>query len=446
MFSPRDIVYSGIFLDEASKKTLLEKVPAVHKNIFAHHLTVKYRPTSQDIFSYEPGKEYDLEVRGAVKDGKGQAVIIKNIETENPVSHITISTAGDTKPNYSNDLIKTAPVENIETFSIKGKYGFFCDGPYVYEFPQYNISTIQIPTRPQPDTLISVFLLKKYASSIFKNLDDAKIVCNPIFPKGETFESLLQKGTLAIDFEQSLFDHHNKDFSTAAEAGAAWCNIGKNKEIQKLLEFAKRSEEGKGTISVDALDKMFGLDGLIMALNRANEKDPKRVFEIVGPVLEGHLKDLRDKLVVTPALWAELLSTGKAKLITCRTNIGNSKIVFAESDSQTLPGFVRSYQGEKCELFVQRLSSGHVNLLSKANNNIDLSELAAIIRHAESLMRKRPIESEDFRKEGRVESVPEWYYDKVTNSILNGGRNAGDVEATLIPWASFEALVRKSFE
>ncbi|HZS43266.1 MAG TPA: hypothetical protein VFA52_03575 [Candidatus Paceibacterota bacterium] len=446
MLSPRSIVYSGIFLTEDSRKILLEKIRPLYENIFAHHVTVKYRPNSEEIFNFQPGKEYELEIVGVASDGKSQAAVIKGFKTESEVTHVTISTLGETKPNYSKDLLKSAKIENLKPFKIKGKYGFFCDGPYFFEFPTFNISTVQIPTRPQPDTIIALFLLNEYASSIFQGIDSAEIKCNPIFPKDETFESLLQKGILTIDFEQSIFDHHNKDFSTASESVAEWCNIRKNKEIQKLLEFAKRSEEGKGTISSDAIDKMFGLDGLIMALNRVHFADPKEVFRIVEPILAGHLRDITEKLINTPVVWAELLTNGKGKIIKCHTNIGNSKIAFAESDSQNLPGFLRSYQGERCDLFVQKLSSGHINILSKANNNLDLSKLAGIIRQAEALIQKRPINSADLRQAGRLPEIPEWYYDKITNSILNGGRNVGDVKPTSISWGSFEALIKKSFE
>jgi len=102
-------IYAGIFLDKMDKQRLLKAFPPVHPQIFADHVTLKFRddPTgSVDVSEFPIGKTVALKVVGIATDDKAQAVLVQfsGVKTDR-VPHITISTVTGTNPQYSNELI-----------------------------------------------------------------------------------------------------------------------------------------------------------------------------------------------------------------------------------------------------------------------------------------------------------------------------------------------------
>lgn len=306
-----------------------------------------------------------------------------------------------------------------------------------------NISEIQLPTRPQVDTLIALFILREFAKDKFKGLDEAKIIINPIIDSDTNFEKELEKGTLIIDLGDSPFNHHNTNYPTASSAAAAFVQKLDDPALQKLLKIAERSDkEGKGTLSEDPLDRAFGFDGFVMTLNKVHQTNPHVVIDSMMPLIEAHYAEQYKQHVGLPELWKKLLHEKKAEVYTIVFNGRRVNIAFFESEDSSLPGFLRAYKGEKCELIVQRLPSSHVNIMTKMNNGLDLKPLAILLRRSELVLTKKPtLPIEELSKSGRIPEAPQWYYDTVTNSLLNGGLNPQSISPTNIPWQSFKPLI-----
>ena len=104
--------YTGVFLDHASHERLVSwwdehvKVP-LHAKTFAHHMTIKFRPTAEEIEALPLGEQATLHVVGWAADDKGQAVLVapQGIESVKQHPHITMACAPGTSPVYSNDLL-----------------------------------------------------------------------------------------------------------------------------------------------------------------------------------------------------------------------------------------------------------------------------------------------------------------------------------------------------
>ena len=83
-------------------------------------------------------------------------------------------------------------------------------------------------------------------------------------------------------------------------------------------------------------------------------------------------------------------------------------------------------------MVVQKMQTGHTNFLTRPTKRVDLRYLAATIRRAE-LMRSgnaKLLSMVILTKEGKVDDVPQWYFDPATNSLQNGGINTSQVRAT----------------
>ncbi len=98
----------AVVLDEKSVNSLKEVIPPIHKKLFYHHMTIAYMPSDIIYKKYEDriGKHVELNITGFCFDDKGQAAIVETNLSENKVPHITLSCEENTKPVYSNNLLK----------------------------------------------------------------------------------------------------------------------------------------------------------------------------------------------------------------------------------------------------------------------------------------------------------------------------------------------------
>ena len=103
---------------------------------------------------------------------------------------------------------------------------------------------IVLPTRSQPDTIVGIFLLKKFGENRFPGIRDAVIDFWQVVPPGETDESLNKNGVILIDLGGGKFDHHGrKPQTTASNLIAEHLGIKENPSLVKLLEYAERDRK-----------------------------------------------------------------------------------------------------------------------------------------------------------------------------------------------------------
>ena len=145
--------YEAIFLDEESinliHKLETNKLDRVNDEI---HLTIKYKPDSNEIFNELIGQEFELYLIGYGNDGinAGFEVELPNNlkpyyinydeedNTKIKIPHITSSLAIDAKAMNTKNLTFT----KLPTrYTVKGKFGFWIedeDGTEYLSFNKYN--------------------------------------------------------------------------------------------------------------------------------------------------------------------------------------------------------------------------------------------------------------------------------------------------------------------
>jgi hypothetical protein len=308
---------------------------------------------------------------------------------------------------------------------------------------QHNL--IVLPTRAQPDTIVAIFLLKKLGEEKLPGISEAQVAVWQQMPEGQTEEEVSAQGTILIDIGGGTFDHHSKEpRTTASELVAEFLGVREDPAITKLLEYTRRDDFfGKGTVSEDPLDRAFGLSGLIANLNRKYVGEHAKVVEIVLPLIDAHYAEEFRRTKELPEEFDKKLKEGKVEMFTVRQRDKNLKCVYIDSESASMAGFLRSQNGGRFDVVVQKLSSGHTNILTRPTKKVDLRMLAAIIREAE-LMKKGVTHMPDVRTlamPGKIQEVPEWYFDPATNSIQNGGLNPTSITATQIDREEMVQLV-----
>lgn len=297
-------------------------------------------------------------------------------------------------------------------------------------------SRIILPTRPQPDTLVAIFILKTFGEYKFSGISQAKTDFLALLPVGKKEEDYGKEGVVLLDIGGGRFDHHGKEEKmTTSTLIAEYLGVKNDPALSKLLQYTERDDFfGKGTISNDPLDRAFGLSGLITALNKNFDKNPERVVEIILPLIEAHYKEEVRRTKELPEEFENKRKNREAEIFEVKQGDKKLKVIIIESVNTSMPGFLRSKLGGAFDVVAQRMSSGHVNILTRPTKRIDLRSLIITLRLEEMRLAGDEVYA-DLRKlssTGRLEEIPEWYYDPATNSILNGGMTPKDIPATKI--------------
>jgi len=304
---------------------------------------------------------------------------------------------------------------------------------------------IIIPTRPHSDVIVAIFLLIKFGEFKYPGVKNAIIDTWQELPAGDTSLSLEEKGVLLLDIGKGKFDHHNTN-KNLSQLVAEDLGILADTSIKKILYYAERDDKyGKGTISSDPLDKAFGLSGLVAALNKTI-KDPQEVVRIILPLIEAHHIEETRRTQELPKEFEEKLKEGKAKVFQVKQGKKDLKVVILESDNLSMAGWLKSSNGLKADVVCQRNSEGFTNVITKPLKNIDLRWPSAYLRKAEAELRERKLfcSTFDLMKPGKIEGVPEWYYDTATNSVLNGGASPKGILPTAISLETIIEILKES--
>lgn len=297
------------------------------------------------------------------------------------------------------------------------------------------ITHIVLPTRPQPDTIVAVFLLQQFGEELFPGVASATVTVDP--------KAVPKDGLLLIDVAGGEFDHHGTD-KCAAELVAAKLGVLENPELRQMIAYARRDDmKGQGIISKDPIDRTFGLSGLIASVNKQYPTDADRVVRTILPLLEAQYKNAYEHYVALPNEIQRLKSQKQFHEHTLHTPIKNIKIAFIESDHVGVPGYLRSNTGGNYRVVVMKRSSGHVNIITKQNPKLDLSYLTALIRLQELETQGASLEhpKKSLYGTGTHEQVSWWYYDPMTNSMLNGGVTPDQVPPTAIQWDMLQEII-----
>ncbi|GEM_PF-1081972 len=307
------------------------------------------------------------------------------------------------------------------------------------------IKKIILPTRPQPDTIVAIFLLKHFGEDFFPGISEAEVESWQIVPEKKSVDELEQEGNLLLDIGHGKFDHHGRaEKITASDLVAEELGIKSDTAITKLLEYARRDDfYGKGTLSNDPLDRAFGLSGLVAALNKTYVGDPGKVVELVLPLIDVHYREEVRRTKELPEEFKTKQNAGEVDEFQVDQRDKKLKVAVLVSENASLPGYLRSQQGGRFDVVAQWLPSGHVNILTRPAKRVDLRSLAVLLRMEEA--NRAGIElnmsPKDLSNSGRMAEIPEWYYDPATNSIQNGGINPTEIKATLISKSDFRKIL-----
>ena len=295
--------------------------------------------------------------------------------------------------------------------------------------------------RLQVDAVVACFLLKYFGEERFPGISDAQYLFFVDIPRGKSVVELEREGHILLDMGGGKFDHHVTRESgkekCLSQMVAEYLGVEKNRALRKLLEYARRDDlEGKGTLSKDPIDRAFGLSGLVNDLNRMLPDDQEAVLLTVMPLLMAQYGEEKKRAEDLPAEYEQKVREGKARIGSMQSVRGSIRVALVETDEIGMAGYLRGQQG--VDMVVQKMSSGHVNIITHQKKEFDLSEIVKQLRKAEIRAKGTgcAVSEREFANPGRIIGVEEWYFDTKAKTIQNGGiRPQGTIPTKLSPEA-----------
>jgi hypothetical protein len=303
--------------------------------------------------------------------------------------------------------------------------------------------------RVQADALISCFLLTYFGEEYYPGIKEAEYFFWVNIPEGKIPAELEKEGYILLDMGGGKFDHHaaggEHGGKCMSQLVAEHLGIHKKQSIRKLLEYARRDDLlGKGTISNDPIDRAFGLSGLINNLNRTMPDDQLTVLRTIMPLFVAHYIEERKRSEDFPREFQEKIKNGKVRVVVLKTVRGAMKMAIIETDEIGMAGYLRAQQG--IDIVVQKMSSGHVNIITQQKKMLDLSQIAKFLRMAEAEEKGvAPSFSEaDLMNAGRIAGAEEWYFDTRARTIQNGGIRPQWTTPTKLSLAMIGEIVKQA--
>lgn len=131
-------LYTAAFLTPSGKEALANWWGTVAQKAFLekqfmHHVTIKFKPSEEEVTALPIGEDVTLKIIGYSQDELGQAVAVSGVESSSQVPHITVSTSIETSPVYSNELLSRGFSEK-DGIEIEARIGFWNGKEAKYDF------------------------------------------------------------------------------------------------------------------------------------------------------------------------------------------------------------------------------------------------------------------------------------------------------------------------
>mmetsp|Transcript_35894 Transcript_35894/g.90075 ORF Transcript_35894/g.90075 Transcript_35894/m.90075 type:complete len:386 (-) Transcript_35894:91-1248(-) len=133
------ILYLAAFLTDDGREVMRKAFPPHLENVFIDHMTIAFKPQPFEVDRLEWGKEVFLQVKGYGNDQKAEAVVVEaseDLKSDNPITHVTISTAKGVGAVWSNNMLANGYTPVQDGVRARARVGAsLLDGSVVYDRP-----------------------------------------------------------------------------------------------------------------------------------------------------------------------------------------------------------------------------------------------------------------------------------------------------------------------
>lgn len=306
--------------------------------------------------------------------------------------------------------------------------------PRVSEETNKDVKFIVTHHRPHADEALAIFLLRRYGKEHFPGIDTAQLLfwdSGATAPDGRAASSWEEDGYLLVGIGGGRFDEHvatgddGKDGECAATLVAREIGVQDAPWLGFLLKFVQEN---------DTIGAGHPFDIAKMAM---------KIGALVGTGYEGDMKVMEWLWLAFEAEIHAQQDFGSAaedfQRATIREFPGPTgeliKVAAVESACEQIVNYAISRSGAGMDVVIRRNpANGQVCILRAERSGIKLEDVARSVRYLEQplLPTGKPLIT-DFKRlgsNGTLPEIPEWFYRKQGEMLLNGSRSALDKPAT----------------
>ncbi len=296
------------------------------------------------------------------------------------------------------------------------------------------VSRIIVHVKPHLDELVALYLVIRYGDEHFEGLESAEVNFTGdggATVDGRSAEEWLKEGVLHIGTGGGRFDEHPRGgsgeiTSCAAALVAEFLGVQKKPELMALLRYVTMTDTG-GERAPSANEALFGLKTLVDTLHRtgtATEEVMRITFALVDAVVARQ-----------QALFAAAEDDVRAAEVYPFQHRRQPHTLAVLKSGNRFAAEAARMLGHSA--VVQQQPDGHVQIFVSKAAKLTLWDLAAVLRLEEADRKGLDLAEKyriiDLKSADSVEEVPEWYYLKAGQMLLNGSDSAPDVPVSQIP-------------
>lgn len=239
------------------------------------------------------------------------------------------------------------------------------------------------------------------------------------------------------------FDEHprngNERKECCATLVAASLDLSTDPAYQQIVQFLFKTDTlGKGD--------PFDVYNAVKLLNEQYPDEPERVYAWADAFMAAKEDEQHDFVASTEVVRAALAN---GQVLTVTDLRGRElKILTIEGDGRTTFKAAIRQLKEGLAALIQRQPTGHVQIYTNGRSSARLQEVARLLRMAELRRQSKPsnLDGRTSRQDGFIDAVPEWYYFRIGEMLLNGSLTNPDMPATQIPLDEIGRCVRLGIE
>ncbi len=285
------------------------------------------------------------------------------------------------------------------------------------------------------DSLVATILLMNYGSEKYPGVEDAEIELwgtGSMNQAGKTWQQHLAEGKIMIGVGGSQFDEHpSKDFGdrkaqmkSATMLVAEDLGIANSKLFKGLIERVTKND-------LTLVPDEDNLGNCVKQMHNAGVPI-EEILACVSTIIKAKIRNQELFLEACD----EFKKSGVTKSF--QGPLGIYCIGTIASDNANM-GKAARYCNPKIAAFVQRKSTGQVQIFANQKFNPVMDEVARMLRIRE--LEYRGWAHDDIvdveptlRNPGQLEVAPWWCYQMPGQNLLNGSLTAQDVEPTMLPY------------
>jgi len=292
----------------------------------------------------------------------------------------------------------------------------------------------EIVTHAKPvhlDELVAHLQLTWYGEDKFPGVGTAKF--RAITASDNVDELKKRKDVILLGLGGSQFDEHGVGEEKAGECCATlvaqFLGLDQDFSWRKILKYVLHTDKNPPTLTLDLAPTVIRLQRQGLGLNAVSnyvEMAINAAYDDQKGFSQTSLKDVEEE---------ELMINGQKCFI-----------AVAKGDDPNISRYMRFFGAT---VVVVENSNGHIQVLTNQEYKLDIRDVLRILRIWEQNKNGQTKKVEDWKvleSEETIPTIPQWYYHRDSNNILNGGSSRPDVPATKLSLEEVVSAVRIGLE